>query len=151
MSDKLDRRTMLSGAAFASLLALPLAPTAAGSPRPIGCEERNPIFAAIEAHRKAFLECEGCRIEEDIDRLSDIENNVLCELLEVIPTTLAGVMALSQYSAELTALFGRTGWSRSVTHPDDEEKSVDWSYYVHHHVADAIAKMTAVQRFSAST
>ena len=103
MSDKLDRRTMLTGAAFASVLALPVGANA-GSRGTIGWEEPDPIFAAIEVHRKAFLECECCGIKENVARLSDIENDALCDLLEVTPATLAGVVALSRYAAELTAL-----------------------------------------------
>ena len=142
MSYKLDRRTMLTGTAFASVLALPVGANA-GSRGTIGCEEPDPIFAAIEAHRKAFIECEGCDIEENVARLSDIENDALCDLLEVTPTTLAGVVVLSRYAAELTALFNRTGWERPVTHPDDEERSVEWSYYIHRHVADAVLNLSS--------
>ena len=145
MSDKLDRRTMLTGAAFASVLALPVGATA-GSRGTIGCEEPDPMFAAIEAHRKAFLECEGCGIEENVARLSDIENDALCDLLEVTPTTLASVVALSRYAAELTALFNKTGWDRPVTHPDDEARSVEWSYYIHRHVADAVLNLSSGAR-----
>jgi hypothetical protein len=103
----------------------------------------DPIFAAIEKHRKAFFECEEYGTDENIVRLSHIEKEALYALLDERPTTFAGVAALSGYSAELTALFGRTGWSRPVTHPDDERKSVAWSYYVHRHVADAVSKLTA--------
>jgi hypothetical protein len=145
MSDKLDRRTMLTGAASASILALPVAATA-GSHGTIGCEEPDPIFAAIEAHRQAFLECEGCGIEENVSRLSDIETGALCDLLEVTPTTLAGVVALSRYAAELTALFNRTGWDRPVMHPDDEERSVNWSYYIHRQVTDAVLHLSSGAR-----
>jgi hypothetical protein len=118
MSDKIDRRTVLAGAAFASVVPLPVFATA-DARHLFSREASDPIFAAIEAHRKAFLECEGCKIDESIDRLSNVENDVLCELLEVISTTFAGVVALSQYSADLTAIFGKTGWSRSVNHPHD--------------------------------
>jgi hypothetical protein len=65
---------LITGAAHRSL---PTSPTAT---------DEDPIFAAIEAHRKAFFECEQCKIDDDIDSLSDVENDVLCELLEVIPT-----------------------------------------------------------------
>ena len=144
MSDQLNRRTVLTRAASCSVLALPVA--AAASSDAIGREELDPTFAAIEAHRKAFIECEDCSIEENIARLSDIENDALCDLLEVTPTTLAGVVALSRYAAELTALFNRTGWDRPVTHPDDEERSVEWSYYIHRHVADAVLNLSSGAR-----
>jgi hypothetical protein len=144
MSDKLDRRTMLTGAAFASVLVLPVAVTA-GSHGTIGCEEPDPIFAAIEAHRQAFIDW-GNGSDENIERLGDIEKEALYALLDETPTTLAGVVALSRYSAELTALFNRTGWDRPVTHPDDEERSVEWSYYIHRHVADAVLNLSSGAR-----
>ena len=53
MSDQLNRRTMLTGAASASVLALPVAATAS-SDGTIGHEAPDPIFAAIEAHRRAW-------------------------------------------------------------------------------------------------
>jgi hypothetical protein len=110
--------------------------------RSVDSAELDPIFAAIQAHRKAFLECEGCGAEENVTRLSDIENDALRDLLEVTPTTLDGVVGLSRYAAELTALFNRTGWDRLVTHPDDDKRSVEWSYYIHRHVADAVLNLS---------
>jgi hypothetical protein len=127
--------------------------TKASTLRLVDDAELDPIFAAIATHRKAFLNCEesdDATAAEEIARLSLIENDALDELVKVTPTTLGGVMALSQYSAELTALFNRAGWSRPFTHPDDGEKLVDWSYYVHRNVADAVSKLTAVQRFPTS-
>jgi len=103
----------------------------------------DPIFAAIEAHRKAFFECEEYGTDENIVRLSDIEKEALIALLDQAPTTIAGVAALSRYSAELTALFSRTGWDRPVTHSDDGQRSMDWSYYIHRNIADAVVKLTA--------
>jgi hypothetical protein len=144
MSDKLDRRTMLTGAAFASVLALPVAATAS-SHGTIGCEEPDPIFAAIEAHRKSFIDW-GNGSDEDIDRRGDIEKEALYALLDEAPTTLAGVVTLSRYAAELTALFNRTGWDRPVTHPDDERRSVEWSYYIHRQVADAVLNLSSGAR-----
>jgi hypothetical protein len=141
MSDKLDRRTMLTGAAFASVLVLPVAATA-GSHGTIGCEEPDPIFSAIEAHRKAFIDW-GNGSDENIERLGDIEKEALYGLLDEAPTTLAGVVALSRYSAELTMLFSAMDYSRSAAHPTDEKKSVDWSYYIHRHVADAVLNLSS--------
>jgi hypothetical protein len=142
MSDKLDRRTMLTGAAFASVLALPVAATAS-SHGTIGCEEPDPIFAAIEAHRKSFIDW-GEGSDENIAHLGDIEKEALHALLDEVPATLAGVAALSRYSAELTMLFSAIDYSWPVAHPTDEKRTVEWSYYIHCHVADAVSKLTAV-------
>jgi hypothetical protein len=107
--------------------------------------ELDPIFAAIEAHRKAFLDW-GEGSDEDIDRRGDIEKKALNALLDETPTTLAGVVALSRYSAELTVLFSAMDYSRPVAHPSDDKKSVDWSYYIHRHVADAVLTLSSGAR-----
>ncbi len=41
-------------------------------------------------------------------------------------------------------LFSAMDYSRSAAHPTDEKKSVDLSYYIHRHVADAVSKLTAL-------
>jgi hypothetical protein len=112
--------------------------------------ELDPIFAAIETHRKAFLDW-GTGSDENIDHLGDIEKEALHALLDEVPTTLAGVAALSRYSAELTKLFSAIDYSWPVAHPTDDERTVEWSYYIHRHVADAVSKLSAVQRFPIST
>ena len=119
------------------------AATKAIAPRLLNSAESDPIFAAIEAHRKAFLDW-GEGSDENIDRLGDIEKEALNALLDGVPTTLAGAAALSRYSAELTMLFSAMDYSRSAAHPTDEKKSVDLSYYIHRHVADAVSKLTAL-------
>ena len=107
--------------------------------------ELDPIFAAIEAHRKAFLDW-GEGSDENIDHLGDIEKDALHALLDEEPTTLAGVEALSRYSAELTVLFSAIDYSWPVAHPTDEKKTVEWSYYIHRHVADAVLKLSSGAR-----
>ena len=104
--------------------------------------ELDPIFAAIEAHRKAFLDW-GEGSDENIDRLGDIEKEALNALLDETPATLTGVAALSRYSAELTMLFGAIDYSWPVAHPTDEKKTVEWSYYIHRHVADAVLNLSS--------
>jgi hypothetical protein len=121
---------LIAGAAHR---AFPTSPTA---------KHEDPVFAAVEAHRKAFLDW-GNGSDENIAHLGDIEKEALHALLDEVPTTLAGVVALSRYSAELTVLFSAMDYSQSVAHhPTDEKKSVEWSYYIHRHVADAVLKLT---------
>jgi hypothetical protein len=114
--------------------------------RPLDSAQLDPIFAAIETHRKAFLDW-GNGSDENIDHLGDIEKEALHALLDEVPTTLAGVAALSRYSAELTMLFSAIDYSWPVAHPTDDERTVEWSYYIHRHVADAVSKLSAVRRF----
>jgi hypothetical protein len=121
---------LIAGAAHR---AFPTSPTATGY---------DPIFTAIEAHRKAFLDW-GEGSDETIDRLGDIEKEALNALLDEVPTTLAGVEALSRYSAELTVLFSAIDYSWPVAHPTDEKKTVEWSYYIHRHVADAVLNLSS--------
>jgi hypothetical protein len=105
----------------------------------------DPIFAAIQAHREAFLNW-GNGSDDDLARLGDIEKEALYALVDETPTTLAGVVALSRYSAELTMLFSEMDYRRSAAHPSDEKKSVDWSCYIHRHVADAVLNLSSGAR-----
>jgi hypothetical protein len=68
----------------------------------------DPIFAAIEAHRKAVVDCfeardKGDGIYTDAEAFDDTvehELDVLAELLETVPTTFAGFVALFQRLSE---------------------------------------------------
>src|ERR1700722_7568488 len=107
-----------------------------------GGRELDTNFTAIEAHRKAFLDW-GEGSDETIDRLGDIEKEALNALLDEVPTTLAGEAALSRYSDEQTMQVGAIDYSWPVAHPTDEKKTVELSYYIHRHVADAVLNLSS--------
>jgi hypothetical protein len=53
--------------------------------------------------------------ERAVDAAHDNESNAACEILGVIPTTMAGVIALLSYATEVCAagmIVGQTAWSR---------------------------------------
>jgi hypothetical protein len=110
-----SRRAVLAGAAALSALAAPASIAAAtGSPNePV---EIDPIFEVIEAHRRALAqEARCCRAadvlrdeympsgaEAALDEAQTLEYGALVDLLNVEPTTLAGVAAVLRYVAELS-------------------------------------------------
>jgi hypothetical protein len=118
-----------------------LASTAAIAAAPLTSAEaslRDPIFAAIDAHRKAIRETNDQETDEEVDRFADIEYEVLAKVLSITPTSIAGVIALSRYAQEL---LDRGYLGVYMTHPDDNAKEVDWFYCVHRNVANALAGM----------
>ena len=97
-------------------------PAAADAPAGLAGDP-DPVFALIEAHRAAddALEVayvEKSRLKELGYRVTDINNkaahkaesSAVCDLVEAVPTTLAGVIAKMRYVAELAdANFARFG------------------------------------------
>jgi hypothetical protein len=153
MSDQLNRRTMLTGAACASVLALPVAATAS-SDGTIGREAPDPIFAAIEAHQRAWAAlCEKCL---DLDeagtpeanaeylRLDNAVDDAAGGLLDVIPTTIAGVSALLTYAADHAC--GGNSWPEGYVDENpktgwDREQGVSWEVILHRNLAKALPKI----------
>ena len=123
-----SRRRFLSQAAGVAaggtVLALAMIPPAAAASAPAGLAANpDPVFALIEAHRAAddALEAayvENTRLKELGCRVTDINNkaahkaesSAVCDLVEAVPTTLAGVIVSMRYIAELAdANFARFG------------------------------------------
>ena len=153
MSDKLDRRTMLTGAASASVLALPAAATAS-SDGTIGREAPDPIFAAIEAHQRAWAELrekcsdlDAAHTEEadcELRRLDDAVDEAADDLLDVVPTTIAGVSALLTYAADRAR--GGNTWPDGYVDENpktgwDREQGVSWEVILHRNLAKALPKI----------
>jgi hypothetical protein len=100
MSTELNRRAILAGAAVLPAAALPAVD---GEP--------DPIFAAIEAHRRTYelygvaiaREKELCAadFERETDEASAREEQAEIGLVATRPTTLVGVVALLRYSNEV--------------------------------------------------
>ena len=102
--DSITRRSLIAGAAVvASTPALAAVP---GITSPI-----DPIFAAIEAHRLAWDELsrklptldeaddEDENAKRELDRLNDAIDAAEGELIDVIPTSIAGIVAVLEYAA----------------------------------------------------
>ena len=102
-------------AAGGAILALATIPPAAAASAPAGLAANpDPVFALIQAHRAAddalTVACvEKSRLEElgcwdtDIDTKAahEAEWSAVCDLVEAVPTTLAGVIVSMRYIAEL--------------------------------------------------
>jgi hypothetical protein len=93
-------------AALAATTALPVA-----AALPIVADPRaDPVFAAIEAHRRAWAAFEassaqqGETAEENTERAEaagDVLNDVGVKLTSMVPTTAAGALAVLAYAREL--------------------------------------------------
>jgi hypothetical protein len=99
----------------------------------------DPIFAAIEAHRKAtaarypILETLGSTrdgapergaIEDAHDKAADIEVKATVKLLKTLPTTIAGVMAVTAYFVEHRDRY--PCWIGGETEPNPKPGSFDY-------------------------
>jgi hypothetical protein len=102
MSTDLNRRALLAGAASVPVTTIPIL-----------AAEPDPIFAAIERHKVAYqvrweaLEA-GCDSDTD-QAMCDADWNARDALLQVRPTTIAGVAALARYSWEFSQQAGEEG------------------------------------------
>ena len=152
MSDQLNRRTMLTGAASASVLALPV--TATATDGTIGREEPDPIFAAIEAHQRAWADLrekcsdlDAAHTEEadcELRRLDDAIDEAADGLLDVVPTTIRGVSALLTYAADHAC--GGNSWPEGYVDENpktgwDREQGVSWEVIIHRNLAKALPKI----------
>jgi hypothetical protein len=129
-STNLSRRATLAGAASVPALALPVSVALAAPETAPAAIEPDPIFAAIEAHRDAFVcDMRAARIFSRLESgtpeytpeykaadshakdayglLSDAEDG----LANTEPTTMAGVLALLAYVEDFHC--------QAVVHPDD--------------------------------
>jgi hypothetical protein len=85
----------------------------------------DPIFAAIEAHRRAtaarypILELMGitrddaperCAMMVAHDKAGDVEVKATVKLRKILPTTIAGVMAVTAYFVEHMNRYPGCGW-----------------------------------------
>jgi hypothetical protein len=62
---------------------------------------KDPLFALLEAHRRAFAYAnEKGTSEEECDRRVDLEDEALWRLAEIEPTTIAGARAMLEHIAD---------------------------------------------------
>jgi hypothetical protein len=145
--ENLSRRAILAGAASVPVLALPaVAKSASADP--------DPIFAAIEAHRRAWVDLDPCseldemaskgneEAAQRLDRLHQGLNHATEQLLDIAPTTIAGVAAVLAYAAEFVTSGDGGGW------PDGEvwmiRRKLRWEIILHKNLAKTLQAM-AVQ------
>ncbi len=89
---RISRRTMMAVAL--ATLAVPTTTALAG-------REPDPIFAAIDGHRRAWEALSGASDDQDHARLREAVLSAESEVVNTRPTTPAGVVALRTYHREL--------------------------------------------------
>jgi hypothetical protein len=120
---------------------------AAASPDKAG----DPIFAAIEAHRRAWSDLDPCsdldeaassgdkEAERELNRLhaalSDAEDN----LLDIPPTTIAGAAAVLAYAAHHVSGGGGISWPNGKAWMS--RRGVEWEVILHRNLAKALQAM----------
>jgi hypothetical protein len=145
--ENLSRRAIRAGAASVPALAVPaVAKSASADP--------DPILAAIEAHRRAWVDLDPCseldemasegneEAAQQLDRLHQALNHATEQLLDIAPTTIAGVAAVLAYAAEFVTSGHGGIW------PDGEVwmagRKLRWEIILHKNLAKTLQAM-AVQ------
>ena len=105
-AQRISRRTMMAAA-----LATLAAPTSVALATP----EPDPIFAAIEHHRKAWESLKSAPHDDDHARLHQAVLTAESELVNIRPTTAAGMVALRAYHRE------QRRWERTYPAPPPVE------------------------------
>jgi hypothetical protein len=104
-AQRISRRTMMAAA-----LATLAAPSVA-----FATPESDPIFAAIEHHRQAWETLKSAPHDDDQVRLHEAVLTAESELVNVRPTTTAGMVALRAYHRE------QRRWERTYPTPPRDE------------------------------
>jgi hypothetical protein len=127
---------------------LDIVPTTATSP--------DPIFAAIEAHRTAWgalghdcsalaeLARDSEEAQQKLDALHDAVSEAEDGLLDVIPTTFAGVVAILSYAADHVRRGSEWGGGYVDEEPLSgwcEKHGVPWEVILHQNLAKALHRM----------
>ncbi|MDA9396401.1 hypothetical protein WN73_38480 [Bradyrhizobium sp. CCBAU 45394] len=129
--------------------------------------EPDPVFQAIEAHKRAregvkaaadshcLLEREivgaGIRLsearandqrieasEDAMSRAFDVETDAACDILNIMPTTPAGVLALLSYAVE--ADMDGEGWPSDLCGGDDDNRG-SWQQFLLASLAEILPAM----------
>lgn len=112
--------------------------TGAAMPEPL--IQPDPIFAAIEVHRKARADFEDSfkRKEDDDtrDRLCHLETQAACELASIAPTSMRGVLALLVYAAEVDT--DGMGWPDGLVTDQKQKLGRSWYHYMVKSVAEGL-------------
>jgi hypothetical protein len=119
----------------------------------------DPIFAAIDTHKRAWAaldrdcsaltdaEADGDQqAQQTLDRLHDAIDDAETELLNVIPTTIAGASALLMYAADHVSAgnFWPTGYVDEQPRSGlSRESGVSWEVILHRNLAKALPNITA--------
>ncbi|MVT69437.1 twin-arginine translocation signal domain-containing protein [Bradyrhizobium pachyrhizi] len=145
-TDITSRRRFLAGAAVAVL---------AGTPALAAAEPIDPIFATIEAHKAARAEFVRCseaepasswdpgwaEYEDGLDRSMAAEHAAAIDLLNVQPTTLAGLLALLRHAVDYDT--EGLGFPEAIHSSDERDIERSWQFYLIENAAAALADRVA--------
>jgi hypothetical protein len=116
-----------------------------------GRRRDDPIFAAIDALRRAHAEFLSSDGEEQLDENWEIVEEAALDLIDVEPTSVAGAIALLSYFAECTAkdveLPGSGCCSGGLSDDDDpavSKSGAPYSYFIARNVAQALSRLTVL-------
>ncbi|MFZ1009836.1 MAG: hypothetical protein WAN65_23570 [Candidatus Sulfotelmatobacter sp.] len=143
----LSRRHLVTTAAALPALAVPAAAATLA-------QEPDPIFAAIEKHRRACAETTAAFAREtgqehELISITDKQDDIAIDLLHIQPTTVAGAAAVLSYFVKVEA----TGEQVFPENLDDDGNKVDaadisgyesppaFGYLLARNVARALAQM----------
>jgi hypothetical protein len=135
----------------AALRGSPMPPPALTPPEP------DPIFAAIERHRKAWAAYSEAALvadrleaptlhgkpakpghleaEAEFDRANDETEEAVAALIDTSPTTIAGAGALLRHVSE------HDGQGNTFDHDDEDGTTRPWTYWISENVAAALEKV----------
>jgi hypothetical protein len=157
----LSRRSLVTSAAALPALAVPAVAVAA-------CAEPDPIYAAIAAHQRFAAEWYACvsrecdlpkdeflnktpryvEAQQATETANDRMDDAACALSGIEPTSVAGVMALLSYYAEIESKGEESIFPTSLVDADDPAVSESWGatygYFIARNAARALGKL-AVQ------
>jgi len=120
--------------------------------------ETDPIFVAIDAHRRAWADFSAVcselsnrvpadkQADAEVTRLNEAIDDAAGKLLDVIPTTIAGASALLAYAAEHAS--GGNMWPDGYVDEDtksgwDRVHGVSWEVLLHKNLAKALPNIAA--------
>lgn len=143
---ELSRRTLVTSAAALPVLAVP---AVAASTEP------DPIFAAIERHRSAWVEWTATvgvwadmshkdprhhEAQFTMDEKGRVRDEACNDLLTTYPTTVAGVVAFLRYYEQSATLDGGTYWPQHIDH-DAYERDEAFGAALARHAAAALERI----------
>jgi hypothetical protein len=174
MTSTTSRRTLLTTAAALPALAVPALASAAPDPIFAAIEVHRQAYAEFEArvrcefaledelpmnNRESRIDAYHEKIVETDDPRwvpalrateegSDLAELAAIKLLNVDPTTIAGVAALLEYFAEVEVVDDGGFWPESVADGDDpavKKRSASFGYFVARDAARALRRVIAAQ------
>ena len=107
-------------------------------------EKKAELEAATSTWREARSHTAVGRAEAEESRCNDAVDQAEMGLINVIPTTVAGIVALLRYAVEFEAC-GNEWPPNAYCDKDGRRRGLSWAYFVHRNVADALCKIHGLE------